>query len=491
MNSSMIRYILGQILKIEGIFMMVPTITGAVYGEKEAFAYLAVGIFCAVFGLVISLKKPSDTVFYLKEGCVATALSWIFLSIFGAMPMFITGEIPNYIDALFETVSGFTTTGASILSDVEALSHASILWRSFTHWIGGMGVLVFLLAIIPMTGGSHMNLMKAESPGPSVGKLVPKVKHTARILYIIYIGMTLLELILLLLGKMNFFEALNAAFGTAGTGGFSFKNDGFASYSPYIRWVVTVFMIMFGINFNAYYLIILGNFRKAFKMEEVRAYLLIIVVATGIIVAQIVKSYTSTFNAITDAAFHVASIITSTGYASTDFNLWPQTSKTILVILMVIGACAGSTGGGIKVSRIIILIKSIRKELRSYIHPKRVSKIIMDEKPLEHEVVRATNVYIVTFTIIYVASVLLISLEGKDLVTNFTSVLATLNNIGPGLEMVGPASNFGHFNYFSKIILTFDMLIGRLELFPLLILFHPSLWKEMISQSRRHKNPVA
>ena len=489
MNGSIIRYILGQILKLEGIFMLVPTITGAIYGEKEALIYLGVGAFCSLFGLMIARKKPSNDVFYLKEGCVATALSWIFLSIFGAMPMFISGEIPSYIDALFETVSGFTTTGASILSDVESLSHASLLWRSFTHWIGGMGVLVFLLAIIPMTGGSHMNLMKAESPGPSVGKLVPKVKHTARILYLIYMGMTALEFILLICGKMSPFEALNAAFGTAGTGGFSFKNDGFASYSPYIQWVVTIFMILFGVNFNAYYLIIFGNFRKALKMEEVRTYFIIILVATGIIFAQLVKTSTSTFKAITDAAFHVGSIMTSTGYSAADFNTWPQTSRAILVVLMFIGACAGSTGGGIKVSRIIILVKSIKKELTSYIHPKSISKIHMEGKPVEHEVIRATNVYMITFMVIFVVSTLLLSIEGKDLVTTFTATIATLNNIGPGLEMVGPTANFGHFNNFSKVILTLNMLIGRLELFPLLILFHPTLWKDMITQNiRRRRN---
>lgn len=485
MNVAIIRYILGYILKIEGLFLMLPSVVAAIYHEKEGFFYLGVGVFCIIFGILLSLKKPSDSVFYLKEGCVATALSWIFLSIFGAIPFFLTGEIPSYVDALFETVSGFTTTGASILSDVEALSHCSLFWRSFTHWIGGMGVLVFLLAIVPMTGGSHMNLMRAESPGPSVGKLVPKVRYTARILYLIYLGLTILEFVLLLCGGMPVFDSMTTSFGTAGTGGFGIKNDSIAGYSSYIQWVVTVFMILFGINFNAYYLIIFRNVKKALCMEEVRCYLIIILVSTGIIFAQLLRTGINTFKAITDAAFQVSSIITTTGFSTVDFNIWPQTSKTILVMLMFVGACAGSTGGGIKVSRFIILVKSLVKELNSYIHPKSISKVKIEGKVVEHEIVRATNVYIITFVIIFTISVLAVSIEGKDLVTNFTAVAATINNIGPGLELVGPTQNFGSFTVFSKFILMFDMLAGRLELFPLLILFHPTLWKDIIIQQKR------
>lgn len=485
MNVAIIRYILGYILKIEGLFLMLPSVVAAIYHEKEGFFYLGVGVFCIIFGILLSLKKPSDSVFYLKEGCVATALSWIFLSIFGAIPFFLTGEIPSYADALFETVSGFTTTGASILSDVEALSHCSLFWRSFTHWIGGMGVLVFLLAIVPMTGGSHMNLMRAESPGPSVGKLVPKVRYTARILYLIYLGLTILEFVLLLCGGMPVFDSMTTSFGTAGTGGFGIKNDSIAGYSSYIQWVVTVFMILFGINFNAYYLIIFRNVKKALCMEEVRCYLIIILVSTGIIFAQLLRTGINTFKAITDAAFQVSSIITTTGFSTVDFNIWPQTSKTILVMLMFVGACAGSTGGGIKVSRFIILVKSLVKELNSYIHPKSISKVKIEGKVVEHEIVRATNVYIITFVIIFTISVLAVSIEGKDLVTNFTAVAATINNIGPGLELVGPTQNFGSFTVFSKFILMFDMLAGRLELFPLLILFHPTLWKDIIIQQKR------
>ena len=478
MNRSIIRYILGYVLMIEGILMLLPCLTAVIYREKEGFYYLMTACLCALLGILMSFRKPSNHVFYLKEGCITTALSWIFLSFFGCLPFWATGEIPSFTDALFETFSGFTTTGASILSDVEALSHCSLIWRSFTHWIGGMGVLVFLLAIIPLSGGSHINLMRAESPGPSVGKLVPKVKSTAQILYLIYFGLTALEFILLLAGNMSVFEALNTSFGTAGTGGFGIKNDSFMSYSPYLQWVVTIFMILFGINFNAYYLILFRQFKKAFSIEEVKYYLLIIAIAIGIIFFNILDITGNAFKALTHAAFQVASIITTTGYSSADFDLWPKTSQTVLVLLMFVGACAGSTGGGIKVSRFVILAKTMIKELRSYVHPKSIQKINMDGKPVPHEVVRSVNVYFITFMLLFAFSVFAISFEGKDLVTNFTAVTATINNIGPGLEIVGPTQNFGHFSIFSKFVLMFDMLAGRLELFPLLILLFPGLWKK-------------
>lgn len=463
---------------IEGILLFIPCITALIYLETQGFCYLAVALFCILIGWLMRRKKPTNNVFYLKEGCVTTALSWIFLSLFGCIPFILTGEIPFLPDALFETISGFTTTGASILSDVEALSHCSIIWRSFTHWIGGMGVLVFLLAIIPMSGGSHINLMRAESPGPSVGKLVPKVKSTAQILYIIYFGMTAIEFILLILGGMPIFDAVNTSFGTAGTGGFGIKNDSMMSYSPYIQWVVTIFMILFGVNFNAYYLILFKQFKNALKIEEVKYYFIIIGISISVIFINIVTTCSNAFKALTDAAFQVASIITTTGYSTADFNLWPSTSKTILVMLMFIGACAGSTGGGIKVSRFVIMFKTVVKELRSYIHPKSIQKIKMDDKPVPHEVVRSINVYGITFITIFAASIFLVSLDGKDLITNFTAVIATLNNIGPGLNLVGPTQNFSLFSPFVKFILMFDMLAGRLELFPLLILFHPTVWKE-------------
>mgnify|MGYP003305631441 CR=1 FL=1 len=427
-------------------------------------------------------KKPDDTVFYLKEGCVATALSWIVLSLSGAIPFILTGEIPHFTDALFETVSGFTTTGSSILSDVEALSYSSLMWRSFTHWIGGMGVLVFLLAVIPMSGGSNINLMKAESPGPSVGKLVPKIRSTARILYMIYIGLCVIMLVMLLLGKMPLFDALTTTFGTAGTGGFGIKNNSMAGYSHYIQWVVTVFMLLFGVNFNAYYLILFLDVKKAFKIEEVKWYFTIILLSAFVIFTDLMQFYPSLGDAVRDSFFQVATIITTTGFATADFNAWSATSKTTLVLLMFIGACAGSTGGGLKVSRLMILVKTIFKELTSYLHPKSIVKIKMDDKPIEHEVVRSANVYFITYMIIFVVSSFCLTFENIDLISIFTAVAATFNNIGPGLELVGPTANFGHFSDFSKYVMMFDMLAGRLELFPLLMLFHPELWKDTISR---------
>lgn len=485
MNSSIIRYILGSVLKMEGVLMLLPVLVAIIYSEKEGSYYLLFAVICIILGYLLTHRKPQNQVFYLKEGCVATSLSWILMSLFGCMPFWLSKEIPSFTDALFETISGFTTTGASILNDVEALSHCALFWRSFTHWIGGMGVLVFLLAVIPLSGGSNINLMRAESPGPSVGKLVPKVRYTARILYIIYFSMTILEFILLVAGKMSVFDAINTSFGTAGTGGFGIKNDSMAGYSPYLQWIVTIFMILFGINFNAYYLMLFRKFRKAFGMEEVRYYFIIILVSIGIIFCSILDTSTGIFNALTQASFQVASIITSTGFSTVDFNMWSQTCKTILVSLMFIGACAGSTGGGIKVSRIVILIKTVKKELNSYIHPKSVKKIKFEGKPIEHEVARSINVYFITFILIFSISVFAVSLEGQDLITNFTAVIATLNNIGPGLELVGPTHNFGLFSPFSKYVLMFDMLAGRLELFPLLILFHPAIWKDLFTQKVR------
>lgn len=479
MNRSMIRYILGYVVQIEGALLLLPCIVALIYQEREGIYYCIVAGAALLIGAIISHNKPKEQVIYLKEGCVTTALSWIMLSIVGCVPFILTGEIPDFADALFETISGFTTTGASILNDVEALSHCSLFWRSFTHWIGGMGVLVFLLAIIPLSGGSNINLMRAESPGPSVGKLVPKVKHTARILYAIYIGLTILEIILLIAGSMPLFDVFCTAFGTAGTGGFGIKNDSFASYSPYLQWVVAIFMILFGVNFNMYYFLLFRNVKKAFNMEEVRGYFLIIAAAVGVIFVDLCNTAVNAATALRDAVFQVASIITTTGFSSVDFNLWSQQCKVILVLLMFVGACAGSTGGGIKVSRFQILLKTVGKELDSYIHPKSIKKIKMDGKPIEHEVVRAINVYFITFMILFVSSVFLISFEGKDLVTNFTAVAATINNIGPGLEMVGPTSNFSVFGTFSKYVLMFDMIAGRLELFPLLILFYPPLWRDM------------
>ncbi len=483
MNRAIIRFILGSVLKIEAALMLLPCIVALLYKEQEGFSFLLVAFLSGILGIVLTISKPKNHVFYLKEGCIITSLSWILLSIVGAVPFVLTGEIPSFTDALFETISGFTTTGASILSDVEALSYTSLFWRSFTHWIGGMGVLVFLMAIVPLSGGSNIHLMKAESPGPSVGKLVPKMKHTAQLLYLIYFGLTIAEIVFLLAGGMPLFDSLTTTFGTVGTGGFGVKNSSIAGYSPYLQWVITIFMILSGINFNAYYLILFKQFKKAFTMEEVRAYIGIIIAATGIIFVELVRTSMNTADALRHAAFQVGSIITTTGFATTDFNEWTQASRTILVLLMFIGACAGSTGGGIKVSRFITVFKTVGKEINSYIHPKSIKKIKMDGKPIEHEVMRATNVYFVTFLSLFILSVFLISLEEKDLVTNFTAVAATINNIGPGLEMVGPTQNFAHFTPLSKYILMFDMLAGRLELFPMLLLFVPTIWKEFFTHN--------
>lgn len=400
------------------------------------------------------------------------------MSIFGALPFVLCGDIPSFTDALFETISGFTTTGASVLKDVESLSRCSMFWRCFTHWIGGMGVIVFLMTVLPLTGGSWIHLLRAESPGPSVGKLVPRMRHTAGILYLIYLCMTIIEIVLLLFGGVNWFDAVTISFGTAGTGGFSILNSGFVTYSSYVKIVVAVFMMLFGVNFNVYFLMLNRKFVQALRCEELRYYLMIIGISTLIITLNILSICGSFGKALEEAFFQVSSIITTTGFASADFNLWPQTSKTILVLLMFIGACAGSTGGGIKVSRLVILIKTIRKELASIIHPRSVKKIKMEGKPVEHEVLRSTNVFMITYVILFAFSVLLISFNGFDLTTNFTAVAATLNNIGPGLELVGPTGNFGFFSSFSKYVLMFDMLAGRLELFPMLLFFSPSTWMQ-------------
>lgn len=482
MKGSIIRRIIGYVLVLEAALMMLPCIVALIYREQEGYSYLIVSAAALVIGGLLAVKEPTNTVFYLKEGCVATALSWIMLSIFGALPFVLTGEIPNFIDALFETVSGFTTTGASILNDVETLSYTSLMWRSFTHWIGGMGILVFILAVVPLGGGSTFNLMKAESPGPTVGKIVPKIKKTAGILYTIYFCMTVLEIILLITAKMPVFDAFTTAFGTAGTGGFGVKNDSIGSYSSAIQWIVTVFMIAFGVNFNAYYLILFKKFKKALSMEEVKWYLIIIFVSVAMIFTNTVKIYDTAFEAVTKSAFQVASVITTTGFSTADFNTWNSMSKTVLVLLMFIGACAGSTGGGIKVSRIIVCVKTVIKELYSYIHPKSVRKIKLDGKTVEHDVIRATNAYFITFILLFAVSSLLLSFDGYDFTTNFTAVAATINNIGPGLELVGPTQNFGIFSAFSKLVLVFDMIAGRLELFPILILFNPTLWKETFYQ---------
>lgn len=479
MNYAIVFRLLSYILLCESALLMLPAATSAIYGEWSVLgAFLITAALCVVFGLLLRLAKPTSKVFYMREGFATTALSWIVISIMGAVPFVLTGCIPDPIDALFETVSGFTTTGASILPAVEGLPRGILLWRSFTHWIGGMGVLVFLLTLLPLTGGSHVNLMKAESPGPQVDKLVPKVQSTAKLLYGIYLALTLAQLVFLMAGGMPLFESLLTAFGTAGTGGFGFKNDSFAQFSPYIQWVVTIFMILFGVNFNFYFLLLLRRFRRAVSSEEVRAYLGIILVSIGIITLNIRSMYSGLGEALRHAAFQVGSIITTTGFSSCDFDLWPTLSKQLLVLLMFVGACAGSTGGGMKVSRILIFRKTVGKELKQAMHLQVVAPVRMDGKLLSHETIRTTNVYLCAYLFILVASIMLISLDGFDMVTNFTAVAATLNNIGPGLSQVGPMMNFAGFSNPAKLVLIFDMLAGRLELFPMLVLFLPSAWRK-------------
>ena len=476
MNKSIILHILGWIMSFEAGFMVLPLIVAIIYGEESGFAFLITIAICLIIGLPLALTKPKSRIFYAKEGFVSVALGWIILSIMGALPFFMSRQIPHFVDALFEIISGFTTTGSSILSDVEALDYCMLFWRSFSHWIGGMGVLVFILAILPLARGESMHIMRAESPGPSVEKLVPRMRTSAALLYGIYIGMTIVQILLLLAGKMPLFDSLTLTFGSAGTGGFGIKNTSIMSYSPYLQSVITIFMLLYGVNFNFYYLILLRKAKDAIKMEEVRWYF-IIVISTVILISFNTGGFDGFFGAIHHSAFQVSSIITTTGYTSVDFNVWPSFSKTILVLLMFIGACAGSTGGGIKVSRIIVLFKTIGKELSYLVHRRSVKVLKLNGKKLDNENVRSINVFFVTYMIIFAASLLIISLDNYDFTTNFTAVAATLNNIGPGLEVVGPIGNFGGFSDLSKIVMMFNMLFGRLEIFPIILLFSPSTWK--------------
>lgn len=478
MNFKRILHILGIVLCFEAVIMILPLICAVVYEEPEVFDFIKSIVLCLIVGIPLYLLKPKNKNIYSKEGFVIVALSWITMSIFGALPFIISGAIPNFFHAFFETASGFTTTGASILSDVEVLPKSIIFWRSFTHWIGGMGVLVFLVALLPLSGGSNLYLMKAESTGPSVSKLVPKVKSSAKILYGIYFVLSLILLVLLLLGGMNFFDAINHTFGTAGTGGFGIKNSSLAGYSPYIQAVITVFMALFGIDFSVYYLLILKKFKLLLHSDEVKTYIGIILISTLIICINCINLFENVWAALRHSAFQVSSIITTTGFSTTDFDKWPELSKTILVLLMFIGACAGSTGGGIKVSRILIYLKSIAKEITIAAHPKLTKKIQMSGRVIEHDTIRNVNVFMAAYLVVFVISVLLISIDNLDFTTNFTAVAATLNNIGPGLGRVGPTSNFSVYSDFSLLILTIDMLIGRLEVFPILVFLSPHIWKK-------------
>lgn len=479
MNIAIIIYFLGWVMNVEAVLMLLPCITALIYGEKSGIYFLITMLICGLLGVLITVRKPKSTVFYAREGFVCVAMSWIVLSLFGALPFYLSREIPVFEDALFEVISGFTTTGSSILNNVEALSRCMLFWRSFTHWVGGMGVIVFMLAVLPLAGGGYnMHIMRAESPGPSVGKLVPKVRATAKILYLLYFGLTLMQILILLLFRMPLFDTLCLSFGTAGTGGFGILNDSIASYTYAQQAVITIFMILFGVNFNVYYLFWVRKPKDALCCEEARAYLFIIGVSIFIIALNIRHLFPGLLEAVHHAAFQVGTIITTTGYATADFDQWPELSKTILVILMFIGACAGSTGGGMKVSRILIALKQVKKELEYLFHPQSIKILRLEGKKLEHTIIRSANAYFIAYAIIYASSLLIISLDNFDFTTNFTAVAATINNIGPGLAKVGPTCNWGSFSPLSKYIFMFDMLAGRLKIFPMLLLMAPSTWKK-------------
>ena len=481
MNYKMMGRFLGQIIAIEAVFMLPALIISGVLRETGAlwgFLY-TIAIMLLLGGVLLLLCRKAGRLFGVREGLVCVGISWIALSLLGCLPFWFSREIPSFIDAFFESVSGFTTTGSSILSNVEGLSKGLLYWRSFSHWLGGMGVLVFLLAISPGSGsdkGFTMHLLRAESPGPDVGKLVPKMRQTAMILYLIYIALTIIDMVFLLLGGMSIFDAVCTAFGTAGTGGFGIKNDSMASYSPYIQNVCTVFMFLFGINFSCYYLLLLGHIRSVFKDSELRLYIGVALLTCLLIILDIRDLYGSLGETVRHAAFQVSSVMTTTGFATTDFDMWPSLSKGLLLMLMVVGACAGSTGGGIKCARVLLLFKSLRRNIRQVMNPRKVQVVRNNGKVVDERILANTNAYLAAYVVIIVISFLLISKDGFSTGTNISAVLACFNNIGPGLEAVGPTCNFSAYSNFSKLVLIMDMLAGRLEIFPILALFSRSTW---------------
>lgn len=471
MNKRMVFYILGKMLGVEAILLLLPAITGVVYQEPSTKYFFITMVILVLIYLLMGRKKPEVTTIYAKEGLVVVSMAWILWSLFGALPFYLSGSIPSFVDAFFETVSGFTTTGSSILTDVEVLPKCMLFWRSFTHWVGGMGVLVFVMVLTTLDKKNSMHLMRAEVPGPEKDKLLPKMASTARILYAMYFVLTVILIGLLLLGGMNLHDSLIHAFGTAGTGGFSnyALSVGYFN-SAYIEWIITIFMILFGVNFNLYFFALIREWKSVYKNEELKVYLGIITAATALISINIYTYCDSIEEAIRHAAFQVASIITTTGYATTDFNLWPMFSKCILITLMVCGACASSTGGGIKVSRVMIVIKSIRKEIKQMLHPKSVNVVRINGKKLNKEVIQNVYIYMLAYVVLLVGSVLIVSLDNFDFATTFSSVITTMNNIGPGIEMVGPMGGFSEFSVLSKLVFCLDMLAGRLEIFPFLML---------------------
>jgi len=478
MNKKLVFKLNGYILLFDAVAMILPMLVALYYKESAGFSFIPAILITVAIGLPLTFLKPKNTSLYAREGLVTVAIAWVIISLIGALPFFFSGEIPNYIDCVFETASGFTTTGATILRDVEALSRCILFWRSFTHWIGGMGVLIFVMALTPLAGGNNMHLIRAESPGPQVEKLMPKAQINAKVLYGLYIGLTVLQIVFLLIGKMPFFDAVTTAFGTAGTGGFGVKNTSIGEYSTYIQSVVTVFMLLFSVNFNIYFFIVLRKIKSVWKNEELRFFAAVVFFSVLAITLSNLKVFDSFFASLHHSSFTVASIISTTGFSTVDFNLWPEFSKGILFILMFVGACAGSTGGGIKISRILILLKSLKREFISLIHPKMVKSITFNGKKIDDEAVKKVNGYIICYALIYIVSFLLISFDGFSFESNISAVAATLNNVGPGLDFVGPVGNYADFSILSKIVLTIDMICGRLELFPMMIILMPHTWKK-------------
>lgn len=468
---------IGQIIKLEAVLLVLPLAVSIIYRERCALSFLITALASLFVGFAVTLiSKPGNRLIYAKEGFVIVALAWLALSAIGAVPFVLSGEVRSYADAFFETVSGFTTTGASVLTDIEGMSHGLLFWRSFTHWVGGMGVLVFIMAIIPSVCDRSIHILRAEMPGPVMGKLVPKLKQTAKILYLIYIVMTVLEMILLLCGGMSLFDSALHSFATAGTGGFGIKGDSIASYSPYLQWVIAAFMFLFGINFNIYYLLLVRRFRSVLKSTETWCYIAICLISVSIITGNIYSIYGNLPDSVRASAFQVASLVTTTGFSTADFNLWPGLSKGILLILMFIGGCAGSTAGGLKVSRVVMMIKMIRREFMKMIHPRAVSAVRIEGKKVDDTTLNGVNVYFALYMVIYFAVFLLLCLEPFDFETNFTAVAACYNNIGPGFGAVGPMGSFSGYSAFSKIVLSATMLLGRLEIYPLLFALIPSTW---------------
>lgn len=480
MNYSVVRFMIFKVIELIGILMILPFLVAIIYRENmAATVFLGMLIGCIVVGAVGSHFRPKKITLYAKEGFVVTALSWIIISLFGALPFVFTGTIPSYVDAVFETISGFTTTGASILNGVDGMLKSVQFWRTFSHWIGGMGVLVFMMAVMPLVDGNGMHIMRAESPGPSVGKIVPKLKDTARTLYIIYFGITLVEIICLWISGLNLYEAMTITFSTVGTGGFAISNSGIGGYSTLTQVIIIVFMAICGVNFSVYYYIITKRFRDAWHCDEMKWYFVTMFGSAALIAINVYRAglLPTPYLSFHHALFAVVSIMTTTGFGTEDFNLWPEFSRTLLVTLTMIGACAGSTGGGFKFSRLIIILRTIKNELTFIIHPKSIKKVYMDGRAVEGTTVKSVSAYLGIYVVIYVISFLIVSLDGFDFETSFTAVAATLNNVGPGLNMVGPMGNYSQFSVLSKIVLMFDMLAGRLELLPILILLSPQTYK--------------